>query len=476
MADPTQESGPNARRDSLGRKPHLGRRTFVTGLAALGAGIGGAALVSGQSDSAEDGESEMIITATGSTAIVNLTVSGTITPGRSFDEGSADSISSSGASATLRVGGTGKDAIFYTGAITSFSIDGTARVTIDGTRVNPDSLGNGSVECDPGTEPTPEPEPEPDPGEGTRTLTFEGSPGGAYAFAVSGTIEKSTAMDASINSFDEISGSTASGGVGGGRDSYTFSGEITDFETDDGVTVYLDGDQVDPVSLGDSSGSDGSGSGDSSSNGQALFIFDDGNDSALFEAKPVLDDFGFGGCTAVITDRPSGTGSSYLTRGEIDELADAGWEIASHTVNHDKLTTLSRTEWKQEVRWSAKDLDSWGYESNCFVYPKGGGNAAIADYVGEWYEIGFGGGGDEPPNFASKYRIGRYAGHEPDEVLSAIERESARGGTVPIMLHNIVTGSASGNKTTVGELRNYCEAIEAVGMDVVTPTEYAQTL
>ena len=79
-----------------------------------------------------------------------------------------------------------------------------------------------------------------------RTLTIEGSSGGSrYRFSVGGDLNKSTAMNASINSNDDLSGNTADGSVAkSGRDSYAFSGEVTGFSTGGDPLLYLNGEPL----------------------------------------------------------------------------------------------------------------------------------------------------------------------------------------------------------------------------------------
>jgi len=72
----------------------------------------------------------------------------------------------------------------------------------------------------------------------------------SYDFTVSGSLEKSDAYDATIDTGDSISGSSASGQVTNGRDSYRFTGEITDFSVDAPVNPLIDGDEVFTASLG----------------------------------------------------------------------------------------------------------------------------------------------------------------------------------------------------------------------------------
>jgi protein-disulfide isomerase len=85
------------------------------------------------------------------------------------------------------------------------------------------------------------------------TITIDGTPTTRrtnYEFNVDGSVEKSDSMGASKNIGDEISGSTVSGAVGPWKDSYTISGEITQFSIEDGAVVYQDGETVDPQQLG----------------------------------------------------------------------------------------------------------------------------------------------------------------------------------------------------------------------------------
>ena len=79
-----------------------------------------------------------------------------------------------------------------------------------------------------------------------------------YSFTVSGSLEKSTARNASIDAEDVVSGATATGTVHGGTDSYRFSGDVTTFSVTGDATVYVDGTKVDPSTLGSASTSSSS--------------------------------------------------------------------------------------------------------------------------------------------------------------------------------------------------------------------------
>lgn len=84
-----------------------------------------------------------------------------------------------------------------------------------------------------------------------RTLTIDGSDAGwtDYQFSVTGDIAEN-ADAGSLGTGDEIDGSTASGFVNGGTDGYRFSGDLVGFDIDGDAAVVVDGQAVDPGTLG----------------------------------------------------------------------------------------------------------------------------------------------------------------------------------------------------------------------------------
>ncbi|WP_273838481.1 S8 family serine peptidase [Halococcus sp. PRR34] len=110
--------------------------------------------------------------------------------------------------------GSGRDVYAFSGDLTDISIDGPIDVYLNGDviDVSPDH----TLKID-----------------GTGLLT-------EYIFSVSGDLAEHKA----INGPDSISGPNASGSVGGGRDVYAFSGEITDISVDGPADIYLDGEAV----------------------------------------------------------------------------------------------------------------------------------------------------------------------------------------------------------------------------------------
>ncbi len=118
--------------------------------------------------------------------------------------------------------------------------------------------------------------------------------------------------------------------------------------------------------------------------------FDDAYRSVLELAKPVLDRHGYPATVFVPSDWPD-TGRPMrwdgidiwldtrheqelipLTWPELRELADAGWEIASHTCSHPDLTSLDDDELARELRDSKARLEAeLGRPCTSLAYPYG---------------------------------------------------------------------------------------------------------
>ncbi|WP_338729832.1 hypothetical protein [Haladaptatus sp. DJG-WS-42] len=141
--------------------------------------------------------------------------------GASIDPG--DSISGSTATGTL---GGGVDSYRFSGSVTDLGLSGDATVTVNGEELDPADYAE----------------------EETNVLSISGGSRNNpidYAFSVTGSLSKSDAAGATIDSEDSISGSTATGTVAGGTDSYEFTGEVVDFTRERNVSVVLNRQKVD---------------------------------------------------------------------------------------------------------------------------------------------------------------------------------------------------------------------------------------
>jgi hypothetical protein len=166
------------------------------------------------------------IASNGDKSTYELAVSNELGKSNGMDATIDDNDDASETHASGQVDGGGRDSYGYSGEITSLSVDGDATIYVNGKQTAPGSLPNNTL-----------------------TISSSGDRS-TYEFSVEGEVEKSTRNGATADDNDELSGTTASGQVdGGGRDSYSISGPITDFEIDGNATIYYNDQQMSPEDL-----------------------------------------------------------------------------------------------------------------------------------------------------------------------------------------------------------------------------------
>jgi peptidoglycan/xylan/chitin deacetylase (PgdA/CDA1 family) len=124
---------------------------------------------------------------------------------------------------------------------------------------------------------------------------------------------------------------------------------------------------------------------------EVAVTFDDAYLSVLELAKPILDGVGFPATVFVPTDYPDRPERPMAWDGidnwlggpheaelrpmswdQICALADAGWEIGSHTCSHPRLTSLAHDELERELALSrAKLTERLGRPCRALAYPYG---------------------------------------------------------------------------------------------------------
>jgi peptidoglycan/xylan/chitin deacetylase (PgdA/CDA1 family) len=104
-----------------------------------------------------------------------------------------------------------------------------------------------------------------------------------------------------------------------------------------------------------------------------LLTFDDGQPSVYDAAFPIMQKYGFTGIIYLVgsyLDAPT-----FMTTEQAKELAQAGWEIGSHSMSHKDLTTLDPDQLMYEIFKSREVLsEKIGAPVNSFAYPFGFSN------------------------------------------------------------------------------------------------------
>ena len=114
--------------------------------------------------------------------------------------------------------------------------------------------------------------------------------------------------------------------------------------------------------------------------------FDDGFASDYTIAFPILQHNGIRGTSWVNKNR-SGYAGQLLTDVQMKEMADAGHEMACHTVSHLNLTDLTEAQIINEFKENKAWIESiTGKTVYTHVYPYGGVNDTVANLCGAFYE------------------------------------------------------------------------------------------
>jgi peptidoglycan/xylan/chitin deacetylase (PgdA/CDA1 family) len=127
-----------------------------------------------------------------------------------------------------------------------------------------------------------------------------------------------------------------------------------------------------------------------------VISFDDGYRPQFTFALPQLRRRGWPG---VLNLKAEG---SDLYRSNVEAMIDAGWELASHTIDHADLTTLDSESLRREVAESRQILRrEYGVPVADFCYPAGRFDPAVVEAVGA---AGYEGATTEIPGLASRDR------------------------------------------------------------------------
>ncbi|WP_159065934.1 family 16 glycosylhydrolase [Deinococcus ficus] len=124
--------------------------------------------------------------------------------------------------------------------------------------------------------------------------------------------------------------------------------------------------------------------------GMITFIMDDGFIEDFTIMYPMLAAKGYPGVVAMITSYIDNPIPERLSVNQLLTLQSAGWEIASHTVNHPFLAQIPIEQARIELKQSKATLEAAGLKVTNFVYPYGNHDENVRNAVRELYRAGFG--------------------------------------------------------------------------------------
>lgn len=113
-----------------------------------------------------------------------------------------------------------------------------------------------------------------------------------------------------------------------------------------------------------------------------IITFDDGHLDNYTTAFPIMEKYGFTGVLYIVGNYMGADG--YMTATQISEMADAGWEVGSHSMNHFDLQTLDKESQHIEIVDSREKLENEiGVPVRTFAYPFGLMNDSAGSLVHE---------------------------------------------------------------------------------------------
>ena len=213
------------------------------------------------------------------------------------------------------------------------------------------------------------------------------------------------------------------------------------------------------------------------------FRFDDGHISQYNYAFPVLSSAGFAGTAYCTTDAPNDGGwGSYVTWDDIVQLYQAGWEIGSHTIDHQHLTSLSDSQLISELGDSKADFLSHGIPVKSFSSPYGDYNNHVLSFVAKYYESHSSAGPDNLDAFPfDDYRVSVREIVDPSStpvstVQSWVDEAASSKKWLVLLMHVLVQSNPGAEQYTVQDFQTIVDYVKAKNIPVVTISEGLKVL
>ena len=213
--------------------------------------------------------------------------------------------------------------------------------------------------------------------------------------------------------------------------------------------------------------------------GAVTLMFDDGEISTYTEAKKLLDRYGFVGSSAVISDQTDELG--FMNPTQITALQAGGWEIVSHSRNHEDMTLMTPANYNSEYSLSKTALESFLGAGSVkdFAFPLGAYNAdllAAAAANGyqsaRAYETGDNSLGLFPYDVKVRSVIGST---KITDVQGWLTQAKTQNLWTMLVMHTVTERGDDSYHTSPAHLNHILEAIKASGLSVITYDQGIQT-
>jgi peptidoglycan/xylan/chitin deacetylase (PgdA/CDA1 family) len=176
--------------------------------------------------------------------------------------------------------------------------------------------------------------------------------------------------------------------------------------------------------------------------------FDDGWQSVYDRALPLLNEHGFRSTQYV--NASSIETPNFMTAAEVQQLHDAGHEIAAHSYRHVDLTSVGTDRLDEELRMSEEALAAAGFATDNLAPPYGRSDPQVDWYAAKYFNIvrGTDDGLNTRQNLDPQDLKVFYVTDEttPETLARALAETSRVNGWLILVYHQISTRESSGTQ------------------------------
>jgi len=179
-----------------------------------------------------------------------------------------------------------------------------------------------------------------------------------------------------------------------------------------------------------------------------------------------MQEYGYPGIVGVIT-HDVGTSSKIPLAG-MEEMRDAGWDMASHPQFHQSYREMTEAVMRERIRDSKEWLVENGFERGAehLIWPFNAYGEASLRVASRYHKLGFALSEAPSGRLSDPMVVGRVDGTDLESTKRAIELADEYDETLTIMYHDVGEGSKLSRDSFVDTL----DAIEASGLEVTTAT------
>ena len=185
--------------------------------------------------------------------------------------------------------------------------------------------------------------------------------------------------------------------------------------------------------------------------------FAGGHESIHGEAFPILEEDDRSATafvpTALIRESADHDGDR-MTESQLEELADAGWTIASYTANGRLLPDLDPDEQADQLTDAREWLEDEGYGDGTgyLSYPAGQYDETALELARGSYDLGFVGGHPVQGRIVDPLRYPHVVDPDPEDAAALLERTADMGGITALCYYDLESDAADRFEETMAVL------------------------